>query len=694
MEKREKEGWRVNLSRRVKIYTLVVGFVFSLLISRLFYLQILNVQKFTKQAAENRIRVYSIEAPRGEVLDRRGRVLATSQPVFVVTFSPPSNPEELEATARNLSLLLNDPEVTPEAIKDKVAQNPYRYQPVAIKKMPASDPQSLAIITRLEEHRKELPGVNILREPQRYYPHGPLAGHLLGYVGQISQEELKARKEKGYGIHDRIGKSGIEAFVEYEEDENGQPLGLRGKKGAQQVEVDALNRKVRDLVTLPPTPGDTVQLTIDLDLQQALEAAMDRVIAATKLQNPKAGGGAGVVLDVKTGAVLALASKPDIDPNDFVNGNYSKKIAYYNDVRLRPLFNRAVQGTYPPGSTFKPITALAALDAGVIKPQDTIYCGGRYPKPGGITCWSVHGTVNLFRGMAVSCNTYFQWLGDLTGIDKIADVARQFGLGEPTGILGLEGEAKGIMPNPQWKKEVNAPYWDRWLKNKEAAIERKYSELLSSAAPGEREKLLRQKERELQAIREEYRINYNFYTNWQLYDTFNTSIGQGDNSFTVLQLANYVATLANGGKRMRPYLVEKVIGPDGTIKKAFFPQEVERVKVSPEAMELVRRAMLEVTQSPEGTASFLFQDFPPHIKVAAKTGTAQTGLAGDDKSRDFHGLFIAFAPYDDPQVAVAVIIEYARHGGDSAGIVAREVLARYFGLDRVLKTSIAGVSVE
>ncbi|GEA17414.1 MAG: penicillin-binding protein 2 [Moorella sp. (in: firmicutes)] len=692
MGDQEKENWKLKLSRRLNGYLVILIFIFILLTSRLFFLQIVNAQEFSKQSAENRIRINPIEARRGDILDRNGQVLATSQPVYVVTIRSMPN-QDLDGVINNLSALLEDPELTPAAIKELIKNNPIRYRSTEIKRLPASDPVAIATVTRLEEHRQDLPGVNIIEEPQRYYPYGPLAGHLLGYVGQITQQELEDRKEENYGLNDKIGKSGIEAFLEYS-NEGGREIGLRGKKGAEQVEVDAYNRKVRDLVTLPPTPGDTVQLTIDLKLQQTLEKAMDQVIAATKKKNPKAGGGAAVVLDVKTGAILAMASKPDMDPNDFVNGNYTRKQGYYNNPRLKPLFNRAIQGIYPPGSTFKPITAMAALDAGVVKPQDTIYDSGRYWKPGGITCWAVHGNVNLYRGMAVSCNTYFQWAGELAGIDKIDEVARQFGLGEPTGVIGLRGEAAGILPSPEWKKEINAPYWDRWLKNQEDRIEKKYAGLLAAAAPEEKSKLLEQKERELKQVKAEYQINYNFNTTWQPFNTYNTSIGQGDNNYTIIQLANYIATLANGGTRWRPYLVDKVIGADGSLKKQYHPEVAGRVTISQEAMAQVRQAMLEVTRASDGTASFLFRDFPPELQVAAKTGTAQTGLAGDDRNSDFYGLFVAFAPFDDPQIAIAVIIEYAQHGGDSAGVVARAVLAQYFGLTDILNKPFNGVSVE
>ncbi|SMB92642.1 peptidoglycan glycosyltransferase [Thermanaeromonas toyohensis ToBE] len=686
-----KEPWKLKLDGRLNVYLVFIIFVFLLLSARLFFLQVVNAQEFARQSAQNSIRLIPIEARRGDILDSKGRVLATSQPVYVITFSPVPN-TDTDTVIRRLAELLGDPELTAEAIWEKIKNNPYRYEPAVIKRFPSS-PEAMAVITRLEERRLELPGVNISVEPQRFYPHGSLAGHILGFVGQITREELLERQGSNYRLNDKIGKSGIERYLEYEK-EGSLEFGLKGKDGAEQVEVNAFNRKIRDLLTIPPAPGDTVELTIDLDLQKTLEAAMDQVIAEEKKKNPKAGAGAAVVLDVKTGAILAMASKPDMDPNDFVNGGYAKKQAYYNDEHLKPLFNRAVQGTYPPGSTFKPITALAALLSGAVRPQDAIYCSGRYFKPGGLDCWQSHGRVDLERALAVSCNTYFQWAGEMAGIKMIDSVAEQFGLGSSTGALGVLGEAKGILPSPTWKKEVNTAILQRWLEKRQADIEKKYAELLASASPTQRERLLKQKEQELRQLRATYEITFNFETTWQPFDTYNTAIGQGANSFTILQLANYVATLANGGTRLRPFLVKRVISPDGQVKKEYQPEVIRKVDIPSEILEEVRRGMLMVTQSPEGTASFLFQDFPPSIKVAAKTGTAQTGLAGDDKSRDFYGLFIAFAPYDDPQIAFAGVIEYARHGGDSAGKVAREVFARYFGLPSGMTSSVGARAVE
>lgn len=689
MGSQEREPWKLKLTGRLSGYLVFLIFGFLVLTARLFFLQVVNAQEFARQSAENRIRLIPIEARRGDILDRQGRVLATSRPVYTVTLSNVPN-QDMDAVIRKLAEVVGDPELTPETIKEKLKNNPYRYEPVVIKRLPAGL-ESMAVITKLEERRLELPGVNITTEPQRFYPYGPLAGHVLGFVGQITQEELAERQGDNYRLNDKIGKTGIERFLEYEK-QGDQRIGLRGQDGAEQVEVNAFNRKIRDLITIPPAPGDNVELTLDLDLQSTLEQSMDRVIAEVKKKNPKAGAGAAVVLDVKTGAILAIASKPDMDPNDFVNGSYAQKQAYYNDPRLRPLFDRATQGVYPPGSTFKPITAIAALMSGAVDPKDTVYCSGRYWKNGGLDCWQAHGRVDLQRALAVSCNTYFQWAGEMAGIQMIDNIAEQFGLGSPTGAVGILGEAQGILPSPEWKRKVNEAVLQRWLERRQAEIEKKYAEALASASEKEKERLLRQKDQELRQLKAQYEINFNFETTWHPYDTYNTSIGQGANNYTVLQLANYVATLANGGTRYRPYLVKRVLSPEGQVKQEYSPEIVQKVNVPASILEEVRKGMLAVTQSSQGTASFLFRDFPPNIKVAAKTGTAQTGLVGDDKSRDFYGIFVAFAPYDDPQIAFAGVIEYASHGGDSAGVVARDVFARYFGLTGQLSPTGAGGS--
>ncbi|MHB1420785.1 MAG: penicillin-binding protein 2 [Bacillota bacterium] len=672
MEKKE-------FQRKLTIYFWVVFAVFLIMAGRLFYVQVVNAAEFQAQSEDNMTRRIAIPARRGDILDRRGEVLATSKPAFSVAVIEPDfikagNP------VNKLAEILGDPEITPEVIKEKLSSQLHRYEPVVIKRLPAGD-DAMRVITRLEERRQELPGVVIIEEPVRYYPNGSMAGHLLGYVGSINERELDQYQEYNYAIDDKIGKSGIEKIMEVF-DLNGVDIGLKGQKGWQQVEVNAKNARVGEKPLIPPTPGNSVELTIDAKLQQVMEKTMDEVIVDLKKSNPKAGAGAAVAIDVRTGAILAMASKPDFYPSDFVDGLKPDRAAYYSDPKLQPYTNRAIQGTYAPGSTFKPITAMAALDSGAIDTSMTIICNGKYWMPGGAKCWSVHGVVNLLKAIAVSCNTYFQNAGYLAGIDRIAEVGREFGLGQKTGAFGLLGEQTGTLPSKEWKKQTKSVQVNQTYDRRRTSLEEKYSQALSGAtSEKQKEQLLKAKQSESNQLEAQYKIDYNFETNWQNFDTFYTSMGQGYSQYTVLQLANYLATLANGGQRWRPYLIQKVLSQDGKVLETFKPQLAEKVKVKPETMAIVRQGMLAVTQ-PGGTAGYMFADFPASIQVGAKTGTAQTGLKGDNPDKDYYGVFIAFAPYDNPQIAFAGVMEYAQHGGNSAGKVAKAVLQEYFGLNK------------
>jgi len=676
------EEKRKKIDNLLRFFLVMVSLIFLSLGVRLFYLQVVNEEVYQTKSEQNRIRLLAIEPRRGDILDANGQVLATSKPVFNITMSHLDDKESEKMAVNNLAKLLNMPDLTAEVIQEKINNHSRKFEPVEIVKIPWGK-EATELISRLEERRDELPGVNIVVEPLRYYPNGSLAGHLLGYIGQISEEELERYGEDVYDLNDKIGKTGLERVYErYQETENGPEIGLRGKKGAQQVEVDATGRVVRELpLTIQPVPGNTLQLTLDAKLQKVLEDSLDEVIAEVKKKFPKAKAAGAVVLDVKTGAILAMASKPDMNPNDFVDGSFAQKADYYNDKDLLPVFNRALQATYPPGSTFKMVTAMAALASEAnIDPTYRVNCAGRYWKAPYIKCTKVHGRVNMYEAIAKSCNTYFQYVGELAGIDKINEVAKEFGLGVKTGFNDVLGEAAGIVPSPERKEKLNEPWVKEKHEEKVAEIEEKYDKLISQAETDrEKKKLTREKNQALNQEKSRYKIEYNFYVKWKPYETYNTSIGQGDNSYTVLQLANYIATLANGGNRYKPYLVEKIISPDGDVIKEFEPELVHKVSLDPQILEEAKKGMLLVTQ-PGGTAYSLFKDFPPEIKVAAKTGTAQTGRVGDNKNKEFHGVFVAFAPYDDPQIAFAGVVEYGESGYGSAGKVAKAVFEEYFGL--------------
>jgi penicillin-binding protein 2 len=345
------------------------------------------------------------------------------------------------------------------------------------------------------------------------------------------------------------------------------------------------------------------------------------------------------------------------------------------------LYNRVFQGTYPPGSTFKMITGMAALEAGV-KPSETIVCKGRYWRAPYIKCWSVHGTVDFYEALAGSCNTYFQDAGRRAGIDMVAKIAGEFGLGEKTNTLGVINESDGILPDPQWKEALYDPIVKKNYEEKRKTLKEEYEASLSKLkGDAEKEEATEDYENDLNLLEAQYKIDYRFYTTWQPYDTFNTSIGQGSNNYTVIQLCNYVSTIANGGNRYRPYLVDRVISPAGKVVQQYKPELLNKVSVSAENLAIVRRAMKAVID-PGGTSYSLFSSFPSNIGVGAKTGTAQTGLTGDRKNKDFHGVFFAFAPYDDPQIAFASIVEYGESGGASGGQIAKAVFEEYFGLNK------------
>ncbi|MEW6661361.1 MAG: penicillin-binding protein 2 [Bacillota bacterium] len=674
-----------KFEKKLRIYFLIVTVIFAVLLSRLFYLQVLHTADFQAQSAKNRTRWISLEARRGDVLDRNKEVLATSKPVFSISVSNLGLKNQAEINQR-LAEILDNPEITGDFITKKLRSNPRRYEPVEIISLPWSE-ETLALITRIQENRRDLPGVVIQEAPMRYYPNGSLAGHLLGFVGQITQRELELFKERGYGINDKIGKTGLERGFELAFDDDGKEIGLRGVKGFSQIVVNAKNRLVGELGTVPPLPGHNVQLTLDAGLQSTLEKAMDEVIGEVKKANPKAGAGAAVVLDVNTGAILAMASRPELDPNDFVDGSFTQKRDYYGNQDLNPSLNRAIQGVYPPGSTFKMVTGMAALESGRIKPTDTILCSGKFWQPGGIICTQSHGAVDFFRALAVSCNTYFQWAGEIAGINKMVEVAKSFGLGTKTGLTDIGGEVSGLMPSPQWKSEVNRVLVNRRYERRRAELDARYNDMLAKAqSAAEREALLKKLDQEKRALEARYKIDLEWETRWQLFETYNTSIGQGANQYTILQLANYVATIANNGVRYQPYLVDKILDQKGQVIKQYKPVILEKVAVSPATLANTQRAMRAVTES-GGTAVSPFRHFPRSVQVAAKTGTAQTGRVGDDKTKDFFGIFVAYAPADNPQIAFAAIIEYARSGGGSAGRVAKAVFEDYFGIQPPVVTS-------
>lgn len=664
-----------ELKLKLKIYMYIVIVLLALLCLRLVIVQLFQSDIYKTQAKENRIRLVSLKAPRGEIYTSDGEKLAANELVYTVnlTYLKDWNQEQV---IEYLSSILADyyPQVTVDYIREKIEFQKYRlFEPVVIiRDIPWS------LVVKLEENRQYLPGVTISIEPLRSYAYDKLAGHLLGYIHSISPEELAEYNDEKYNINSLIGKRGIEKQYEKE---------LKGKDGARKVEVDSQGRPIRELVTLETKPGNNLFLTIDMKLQTVMDYSMEENLKKLQEKYPKAKVGSAVLLGVKNGEVLAMTSYPEMRPDDW-KGNISKELVSeyyfpqgnYDPINPGAATNRAIQTSYPPGSTFKPITGMAAMEKVQMDPlNDYVNCRGRYRLAPYIACTGVHGNVNYYSAMAHSCNTYFQEMGRRAGEEELIRVAKEFGLGQKTGI-DLPFETKGLVPTPEWKKELKAKSINAKYNSFRKELDEKYQqEILAAGSEEEKKSIEAKKAKEKSLLEAQYNIDYQFDTTWQSFDTFNMSIGQGANNYTVIQLANYVATIANGGKLMKPHILKKIVSPENKVIKEMEAELISYVDINSSSLAETQRAMAQVTR-PGGTAYSLFYQFPKNIQVGAKTGTSETGRSGDIKDQDFHGVFIAFAPLDNPEIAFAGVVEYGRHGSESAGYVARDVFEQYFGL--------------
>ncbi len=605
---------------RRKIITIVIIILFIVLISRLFYLQIIEGKAMADVSEQNSVRILSVAAPRGLIYDSKGVLLANNKVVFAISISA-GDVDDSKALAKKLADIINDEELTADVIQETIDSHYPSYEPIVLKRY--SYDEGLEIINTIEEKRDELPGVIITEEPMRNYPMGTLAGHILGTVGKISESELKENSDSGYLVNDWIGKTGLEKTMETTELSD-STVSLRGEAGVEEVEVTANYHKVDTIYSAEPVAGDTFVLTIDSKTQKVLEDSMANVVKTIAKDNPKCDAAAAVVINVKTGAIIAMASYPFIDPNDFANGLTTEKSTYYWDEELTPTVNRAIALVYPTGSTFKPITAVALLSSGISTSETVVCSPANWGKNGRASCTGVHGKVNFYQAMAVSCNSYFQEMGYRVGIDKLNEIGKEFGFGSKTGVE-LPGELAGLMPSAEWK----ASKFSGWEKE------------------------------------------------WHDYDSYYTGMGQGYTSATPLQLAAYVATLANDGVRMKPYLIDEAYDSSGKLLYQTTPTVAEEIDVDPQIFATVRQGMYLVTQE-GGTAYSLAQQLD--ISFGAKTGTAQTGLAGD--TNDNHGVFVAFAPYDNPEIAFACVVEYGGHGSSSGGKIFVDVAKAYFGQEQ------------
>lgn len=666
-----------ELEKRLNIFMWAMTLIFAFLAAGLLNLQILNGDEYEAMAQGNRMRIVPTTAARGVFKDRYGRDLVNSRPSFTVSFYNANIPEEDRSYAFDeLSDILQMPRFSQITGEDHTVGDGGRisakFGPLAADSVVVTKTNTGEILSPLKidtasgridldtekgvqvtlsygydtfENRirsqgykkfipvrlktdvdfktvslleeKRLPGVTIEIEPMRNYLYGDLGSHIFGYVGEVNREELETLKEKGYRPGDLVGKMGLEKVLEGY---------LKGKDGGKQVVVTATGTPTSVLGEVDPIPGHTVNLTTDAKIQQVAEMSLREQLH--KLQNdpykpyPNAKRGAAVVLKVKTGEVIAMVSVPGFDPNMFARGITQREWNEIVESPLKPMVNQVIAGTNPPGSIFKMVTATAALEEKVTNEYESFFDPGVYwtilPKkdwkPGG------HGIVNIVKAIAESCNIYFYEMGRRLGIDNLEKYTKMYGLGQLTGIE-LPGEKEGSIASKQYKID--------------------------------------------HFTRPDDKV-------WYPAETLDAAIGQGYNSFTPLQVADYVAAVANEGYWMKPHLIKSIVSASGEVVLEKEPELGGEVTASPETFRIIKKGMRGVT-SPGGTAYSVFANFP--VEVAGKTGTAEW-----DTKMDSHGWFAAFAPIEDPEIAVVVFIEQAGSGGSTGGPVAKAVFETYFNL--------------
>jgi penicillin-binding protein 2 len=611
MEIAGKDAELPEIRQRARWFLAFVALMFGALGARLFYLQIVEGDNFYKATADSIVRTTTLPAVRGQIKDRKGRVLATTRPSYDLHVAP--DQLQPDTWARVRASLGSEAGELPGW--DALRADPRRSRERWI--MVAEDIPRDVMATL--ETSLDNPGVKIVASPRRHYPSGVLAAHALGYMNEVSAEEVRTRKDEGYRAGDLIGRTGLERQWE--------PY-LRGQKGFEKVVVDRrglrrIDLRIEDIVEGPvrqePIPGNTVVLTLDADAQKIAERA---------LRNARAG--AAVVIEVDTGRILAMVSRPTFDPNVMSGKLSADAQARYVSDRQRPFRDKALSDTYNPGSTFKAVSILAALEEKLITPEDRATCGG-FVEVGRrrFKCMKAHGPVSLHEAIVQSCNVYFYELGMRPGmLNRLAKFGTELGLGAPAG-LGLNNEQPGFLPTEEWHRK--------------------------------------------QAARDP---NQGFTIGHSL----NTVIGEGSTRVTVLQMALLYATIANGGKLWLPQVVERIESPAGQVIEEFPPRARRDVAVSAESLALLRRSLQGVVSDKRGTAH---RARSAKFEVAGKTGTAQAAARrkGEDPPLPYeqldHAWFAGFAPAGKPRIAFAVLLEHGGHGGDAAAPVAVEIVDNY-----------------
>jgi penicillin-binding protein 2 len=636
---------------RAAILGIVVLAMMSVLVSRLWFLQVLTGEQYAEAAVNNSVRLVWLEAPRGKILDRNGVELVKDRPSLAVGLRRDDlrDPKLRGAVVSRLAKLLKIKTKDINARLDDKRVSPYRPAIIA-----TDVPEH--VIFEIREHAERYPGAETLVLPVRAYPKGNLAAHVLGYVGETTEAELERLREKDYRLGDSIGRTGIERT--YEE-------WLRGTPGINKLEVNSSGIVLRSLGAQQAVPGNDVMLSLDAEVQavaeealfQGIQRARGRTFAETG-ENFLAPAGGVVVLDAQTGEVVAMASYPTFDLRKFVGGVDPAYFKTLNDPENHnPLLNRAIQSAYPPGSTFKPFMAAAALDSGAMSPSSTLPCTGSFDFGNRVfNNWTGgSGNISLAQALVVSCDTVFyrlaaNWWADeradeLAGkkvYEIMQDWTRRFGLGRITKI-DLPNEEEGRVPGRDYRREVYENNKVRWCDRYRKTGDVIYEDLC------ERGYL------------------------WRGGDAVNMSIGQGDVTATPLQMAVGYAAVANGGKVVRPHLGLKVQAADGTVRQEIKPQVLSQVKISGSDVGYIQRALEQVTQ--RGTAVFPFRGWPlGRISVAAKTGSAE--IAGKQP----FSWFAAYAPVDKPRYVVVSVVEQAGFGSQVSGPVVRRIMDKLFDL--------------
>jgi len=600
-------GWSgvPDLTRRFMFLSVAVSAIFLLLVMRLWYLQIIQGESYVRLSEKNRFRYLPVAASRGPVYDRNGVLLVDNRPAFDVAALRQEVEDSDELISAIAGLVDEDPALLAERWRE--GRRLPAYRPVMLSGDVGRDHME-----KVQEQAVSLPGVIVEVKPARLYPFDELAAHLFGHMGEITEAELEKLAPVGYRSGDYIGKSGLERHLEEF---------LRGDDGQRLLEVDVKGKDLRQTILREPLPGNKVYLTLQHELQRAGEEAFGDQ------------AGAAVALDVHSGEILAMISRPAFSPGLFSRGIRNDQWQQLLENERHPLQYRTIRGQYPPGSTRKIVTVLAALQAGVVTPETTVNCTGKVAVGNReFRCWKKrgHGKTDLKKALRESCDVWFYQASLELGIDKLSEMAFAFGLGAPVGFP-LGDDKGGLIPTRDWKRRQ---LHDAWYDG----------------------------------------------------ETVIAAIGQGYVLTTPLQLAVMTAAVANGGTVYRPQVVNRVEDWQGNVLREQQREVLNRVTLPDEVLAPVRAGLEAVVHEPHGTGG---RCRLPGIRVAGKTGTAQVIRMKDDeeettdgskpyKHRD-HALFVAYAPADAPEIAVAVVVEHGEHGSSAAAPVAREILAAYFG---------------